>query len=228
MKTIKFSEANLREVFADLKEFNGFVNKYKSVERLIWYKGVNRRECDGEHCFQVGTIADYLNTRYELGLDPLLLYRYSHVHDAPEAEAKHGDTPAIADKSGLYAVHKDCNRETKPERERKALRKIERAWKKRYPGYVELIHAYNAQADPESRFIYALDKFIASLNIVQDDGRTNLLLGTTLREHDEYKRPRVAADPFISRLYELLYEEMLSRPEHHAAEVSKQSSLAAE
>ena len=227
MEKEKFSAGHLREMFSDLREFNGFVNKYKAVERLIWYQGVDRRECDGEHCFQVGMIADYLNIRYSLKLDALLLYRYALVHDAPEAEAKHGDTPAIPDKSGRYGVHEECTRETKPEREAEALRKIEQAWRTRYPGFLDLIHAYNDQADPESRFIYALDKFLASLNILDDNGRTNLLLGTTLREHDEYKRPRVANDPLMSKLYELLYEEMVLHPEFSAPE-ERASSLAAE
>ena len=44
-----------------------------------------------------------------------------------------------------------------------------------------------------------------SLLVVDDNGRTNHLIGTTLAEHHTYKGPKCAADPTVAKLYQLLH-----------------------
>ena len=206
--------AALLEVFADLEEMNMDVNAYRAVPRLIWYPGVERQECDGEHCMQIAFIADYLNERYNLGMDTAKLYRYALRHDFVERHA--GDTPAFPDLLGMYSIPKKNTKESKEQREREALKKIEAQWGERYPSLHRSIHAYESRADEESRFIYALDKFIAILNIAQDQGRTNHRLGVTLDAEEAYKRPKIAQHSFVLKLYEVFHQKMQRRPDLYA------------
>jgi hypothetical protein len=62
-------------------------------------------------------------------------------------------------------------------------------------------------------FVYALDKFVAELNIFEDNGRTNKTLGLTLEEKIAYKRPRIAKDPLLLKYYDEFCEFLAYRPD---------------
>ena len=67
---------------------------------------------------------------------------------------------------------------------------------------IRYLHNYEAQADEESRLIYALDKFLAELNIHADNGYTDKMLKVTRETKEAYKRPKIAAHPLIADFYE--------------------------
>ncbi len=69
--------------------------------------------------------------------------------------------------------------------------------------------------DEESRFVYALDKFLSVLNIFEDSGRTNIELGITFDEQVAYKRPRIAQHSFLLSLYDKFVAFCAQRPELH-------------
>lgn len=189
-----------------LRKLTAFSNQIRNVKRAIWIRGrdVNDPERVGEHCFQLERFAWFLNEHLGLGLNPLLLFEYSHIHD--DVEYLEGDTPAFAPKKGREQL--ELFRATKVGREAKAQASIERDWSEIFPSYVARLRAYEAQEDRESRFVKALDKILGPLNDLDDDWRSAYLLELTLEGHDAYKRPRVQCDPVIAELYEVLYTIM--------------------
>ncbi|OGG72085.1 hypothetical protein A3E65_02465 [Candidatus Kaiserbacteria bacterium RIFCSPHIGHO2_12_FULL_56_13] len=183
----------------DLMSFVAFTNKFRAIERTVWFKGVSGKEPDGEHSFQVAMCAWYLNERLSLGLDLQRLIEYGLVHDIVETYAR--DTPAFKESGcGRVPSHR-----TKEKRERKALARIASEWSA-FPGLVARMRAYKHQKDEESKFIYALDKLVSAVNIYQDGGRSFRILGVTLKMYDRYKTPRTKKH----RIIKSLWEEMLS------------------
>ncbi len=193
---------------SDILKFVDFTNKFKAVERLIWYKGVDRRECDGEHTYQLAIMGWFVNERCKLGLNTQRIIEYALVHDKPETYAM--DTPAFVNNGN--GAETPC-RKKKLERERRSEEQIKREWEKVFPSLVKRMEEYNAQADEESRFIYALDKLLAEMNIARDGGRTNHKLEVSLETCDLYKRPRIARHQVVLELYDELFKTLLVREE---------------
>lgn len=191
---------------SDILRFVDFTNTFKAVERLIWYKGVDRRECDGEHTYQLAMLGWFVNERCGLGLNTQRIIEYALVHDKPETYAN--DTPAFVNNGN--GAETPC-RIAKQAREKASEERIKKEWGKVFPSLVKRMEEYNAQADEESRFVYALDKFLAQMNIARDGGRTNHKLGVSLETLDLYKRPRVARHPVVLELYEELFKTLLAR-----------------
>lgn len=191
---------------SDILEFVEFTNLFKAVERRIWYKGVDRPECDGEHAFQLAILGWFVNERCELGLDSLRIFKKALVHDLVETYAK--DTPAFVfnGKGG----ETPCRIE-KAAREKIAAKRIKKEWGRKFPSLIREMEEYDAQTDEESRYIYALDKLLAEMNIATDDGRTNHKLGVTLETLDLYKRPRIGRHAYVLKLYDELFKTLLAR-----------------
>jgi len=188
---------SLSRDFAKLLKVNRFSNKFKAVERLIWFEGVERRECNGEHTYQLVDIAWFLRDRIAPHLSFEKITKYAMVHDIPEVYA--GETPAFQDKTGKHKsdlVHSD-----KKARETLAIKRLEQEFSIDFPGKIDALHAYERQKDEESRFVYALDKLLAEINIYQDGGRTDKELRVTFEEKMAYKSPKVAKHPAIQALH---------------------------
>lgn len=181
--------------------FVAFTNKYRAVRRTIWFKGAHDQspERDGEHAFQVDLVALYVNERLGLGLNPFKLSMYAKVHDLPEY--LEGDATAFPDLLGHVPT---LSRQAKESREKEAAAQIDHDWRKKFPTMVEMLRAYRSQEDEESRFIYALDKLVAVINIYEDGGRTFKRTGANFEEHNAYKTPRVRKHPVVKKLYDEL------------------------
>ncbi len=197
--------AKRKKELLDLMKFVKFTNLFKSVERLIWFKGVDRRECDGEHTFQLAIVCWFVNERCKLGLDLQTIIEYALVHDLLETYA--GDTPAFVDKGN--GTETPC-REDKLLREALAMKRITQEWGKLFPTLIKRLESYEAQKDAESNFVYAMDKLLATLNIALDEGRTNHRLGLSLETVDLYKRPRIARHQLVLELYEEHFKMLLA------------------
>ena len=93
MSSRKFPPENaLSKNFGKLLKVNRFANEFKAIERLIWYKGVDRRECNGEHTFQLMFEVWFLRELIAPHLSFEKIIKYAMVHDFPEKGA--GETPA--------------------------------------------------------------------------------------------------------------------------------------
>lgn len=193
---------------ADLIAFVEFINQFRRVERLIWYKGQERREQDGEHCFQLAIVAWFVRDRCNLQrLDLERILTYALVHDLPETYE--GDSCWFAHPD--YPQPSFANKEA---REKVAKERIEKEWGVTFPSMVEALQRYCLQEDEESRFVYALDKLVSDLNVYEDEGRTNVRLGVTRAEQQAYKVPRIARHKHIAELYEELLLLFDQHPEY--------------
>lgn len=204
-----------------LRKLTAFSNQIRNVQRKVWFRGrdVGDPERVGEHCFQLERFAWFLNEHLKLGLDPLLIFQYCHVHD--DVEYIDGDTPAFAPRKDRAQL--ELFRTTKIEREAKAVAGIESEWGVVFPSYTARVRGYEAQKDRESRFVKALDKIMGSLNDLDDNWRSAHILELTLEEHDAYKRPRVQCDPVIAQLYDVLYA--LMKETYVFKEMPKEASI---
>jgi 5'-deoxynucleotidase YfbR-like HD superfamily hydrolase len=146
-------------------------------------------------------VAWFIQHRHLSHLDLLKVWKYCMVHDKPETYA--GDVSAFPDKFGNHDTGDSSKKE---ERERLALLRLRKEWGRTFPDFLENLIAYERQEDEESRFVYALDKFLAKLNIFEDSGRTNHLFGVTLEDEIARNRPRVARHPFVLKLYDEFIE----------------------
>jgi 5'-deoxynucleotidase YfbR-like HD superfamily hydrolase len=110
---------------------------------------LDRFENDAEHGFLLATlgcaVAQQMNPQLDLGK----ISQYALVHDLVEAYA--GDTT-------IWASAEE--HESKIEREEQALKLIEERFGNRFPWVHETIKKYELFDEPESCFVYALDKII--------------------------------------------------------------------
>jgi putative hydrolases of HD superfamily len=185
----------------DLFEFAEFLNHFRVIERVIWYEGKNTPERNGEHAFQLALFAWFANQRLKLGLSSNSLVFYALVHDLWEVYA--GDTPAFQDlRKETQFRHAD-----KEQREVAAFERIKQEWQTRFPEMVERMQAYWDQSDEESRFVRALEKLLAMINVATEHQacRTWRILAITLEEVDVYNRTRAAIHPAVVPLYDELF-----------------------
>lgn len=178
----------------NLLKFTTFLNLFQQVERTLYVTGTERNENDAEHCFQLAITAWYINHTGEFGLNDEKLIKYALAHDLVEVYA--GDT---------YFHTTDATlKDTKAQREHDALLRIQ----DELADFGELttyIAQYEEKADPESRFIYALDKILPVINIYLDNGRSwqrDKVTYEMLRTKDE----KVMVSPEIEPIWQALVE----------------------
>ncbi|MDB5244205.1 MAG: metal dependent phosphohydrolase, putative hydrolase of superfamily [Parcubacteria group bacterium] len=176
-----------------LLRFVELLQQYRAVERRVLVKNSDRSENDAEHSYSLAMLAWYINSSYKLDLDREQLFMAALAHDLVEVYA--GDTY-------LYSTDK-AHVDSKHEREAMAAKRLE----DEFPEFPELHHAikrYEKREDPESIFIYALDKIDPVLAIYTDGGRTWKKDNVSLDMLVTMKAPRVAVDKTISVIFEQL------------------------
>lgn len=201
MAKVRQNRPAMPKQVAELIKFVRHTNQFGSVMRTIWrhgsVDGPEGRERNDSHVCQLMDVAWFLQQRSYPYLDLLKVWKYCMVHDKPEVYA--GDTPAFSDKNG---IHNGPDRATKKRREQLATLRLQKEWGTRFPDFLTFLEAYEKQEDEESRFVYALDKFLSDLNIYIDNGRTNNMLRITRAEQIAYKRPRIEAFPPLLEMYD--------------------------
>jgi putative hydrolase of HD superfamily len=195
-----FGQASDKEIAHDLLRLNAFVNQFRAIERSIHYKGVEGRERNGEHAFQLSFMAKQINPRAGLGLDNARIGDMAEAHDLVEVYAE--DTPMFPDV--FRGIDDQPSHEDKRQREEAAYRKIHEEFGDTF-GFVADIRTYLDQAIPEAVFISALEKLIAVMNIFQDEGRSWRLLCVPIEEADRRHRARASKHESVK----LWYEEVL-------------------
>lgn len=184
-----------------LLEFVEFTNAFRAIRRCIWVPGIEGRERNGEHTFQITLAVWFLNDHLGLNLNTARIIQCALAHDLVEIYAD--DTSCFRDP----LMSKEAwlqQKETKKQREAESLERIEKEWGKLFPGMLNAMRAYEEQKDEESRFVYAIDKLISTINVLLDDGRAWKTLKTTLEEVDAYKGPRAHKHFAVGELYDSL------------------------
>jgi len=168
--------------------FTEMLQAFQKVDRVLRVPGMpGRWENDVEHSYNLAMLAWYLVTSEKLALDADLVLKYGMIHDLVEVYA--GDT---------YIYSKDpAHVASKHEREEAAAQQL----KETFPEFDDLhlvIEQYEKREDPESRFIYALDKLQPVIHIYLDGGVTWKEMGVTLAMAIENKVPKVAGSPEVA------------------------------
>src|SRR5574341_97953 len=168
-------------------------NAFRSVRRTIPAVGQRRLENDAEHSYQLAALAWYLIEAHDLPLDNNRVIKYCLVHDLVEVYAGDID-PHSSDENAKAA---------KARKEAQALRKLNRRFDE-WRSMTALMRSYERRRDPESRFVYALDKIQPILNIYRDSGDYYRRYKVTLAKWLEYNQKKVQQSPEVMRYFEKL------------------------
>jgi putative hydrolase of HD superfamily len=147
---------NLQQLFT----FVQFLEKFRAIKRTIYLPGTTDMENDVEHSYQLAMVSWYVNSVENLGLDMEKVFMYCLAHDIVEVYA--GDTYVHTTDQALLDSKKD--------REHAAYLRIKKEFSE-FPDMVSAIDSYEQKSNPESEFVYAMDKLIPEINIYMDDGR---------------------------------------------------------
>ncbi len=176
-------------------KFLKLTHDFQKVERVIFVNGLDRKENDVEHSYQLAMLGWYITSTQKLNLNIDLVIKYGMLHDLVEVYA--GDT---------YLFDKDPTvHESKVQREAEALEKLKIEFSE-FPEMTETISAYEKRDDEESQFIYALDKIIPPLNIYLDEGRTWKKHDISFKQLFDSKVEKVAAHPEVEKFFHQLVE----------------------
>lgn len=174
-----------------LLSFARVLNKLQAVERVIRVKDADRWENDMEHSYHLAMLAWYIIDSQKLSLDREKVFCYALAHDLVEVYA--GDTYLFSLDQALL--------DSKPERERLAGERLVKEFPE-VPEMHEAILHYVMKDDPESRFVYALDKIEPLVKLYLDGGRTWKEMNVTLDMAYESKKEKVAFSPEIKAYFE--------------------------
>ncbi len=184
-----------------LLELQKLLLSFSQVDRKVHRKHSDKYiyENDTEHSYNLAMSAWYLAQQFpELNVD--LVIKYALVHDLVEIHA--GDTYVYGSQQELAS---------KVEREAKAAEKLKGEWSD-FPAMNTLIHSYEGKADPESLFVYALDKIMPIMLIYIHDGYTWKKEHISAQMLHDIKLPQVTLSPEVLPYYNQLYELLLSQP----------------
>lgn len=177
-----------------LLKFLDLIHQLQLVRRAVLARGEERHENDLEHSYQLAMVGWYLVTSERIALDADRVIRYALAHDVVEAYA--GDTPTYGG-----------DRDEQARREAKAVAKLRRE----FPEFRELheaIEGYERRDDPESMFVFALDKLLPVLNNYLDGGRNWKPNGITLAMLEDHKAGRIAISPEVKKYYDEILKKL--------------------
>jgi putative hydrolase of HD superfamily len=188
----------------DLLKFVQMLNDYRLVERRLLVNGLSgdreRRENDIEHSYQLAMLCWYVISTEKLNLNLEKVFKYCLAHDLVEIYA--GDTPFFSEDSELKS--------SKQEREHQALQRI-RSEQSAFPELTEWIEGYEEREDPESIFVYSMDKIQPMANIILDEGRSWKREKVTMDMEETQKPPKIAGSPEAQKIYAQLMQLVRER-----------------
>lgn len=141
-----------------LSELQQLIADFAKVQRAVPLADTNAAENDVEHSYGLAMTCWYLHDKIAPELDLGKILRYALAHDIVELHA--GDTYPW-DETAVA---------TKYEREKVAMRQIEKDWHD-FPMVVEFAEGYADKVDEESTFVYAVDKLLPIFMIELADAK---------------------------------------------------------
>ena len=140
--------------------FFHLLDRFQKIQRVTYSSHDRQRENDAEHSYQLAMMAWYICETHKLKHDIDKVIRYALVHDLVEVYA--GDTMALG--------RNEKEQSLKEQREQEAIQKLKKNFSE-FPDLSEWISNYEQKKDPESKYIYALDKYLATINSYDKDGK---------------------------------------------------------
>jgi 5'-deoxynucleotidase YfbR-like HD superfamily hydrolase len=167
--------------------------------------GERRLENDAEHSWSLAFLACSLAPQVDVTLDIGKLCQFAIAHDLVEVYAD--DTPVFGDTEALLS---------KEEREEKALEAIAKE-STPFPWIIQTITEYERKDSNEAKFIYALDKYIATAYDYIDEGRLFRQRKMTLVEYNktlESHRIKAHSHQAVGKYYDEVRSLLDSHPEY--------------
>ncbi len=201
-----------------LLELQELLFHFTEVERQIYFPDGKRRdrfENDAEHSYSLAIAAWFL-AQYFPKLDRDKLIRYALVHDFVEVHA--GDVMAIGRTAEAHAAKKI--------REAAALKQLQNDWGD-FGELTEHIEMYEQLGDPESKFVYALDKLMPMMLNLLSGGKTWQIHKMKRLDVLNNKDGVLAICPEINELWFIFRQQILDNPAFfsHDPAVRKKYSL---
>lgn len=178
-----------------LIDFINFTHEFREVIRVARAPYAKRFENDTEHSYQLATVAWFLIEQDKLKLDKELCFMYALAHDLVEVYA--GDT---------YTFDKNQNN-SKHKREKAALIKIKKRFS-RFKTLAKVIENYERKKDNESKFIYALDKFIPPVQIYTEKGKLWHEKKVSLEDLLKNKGNKIPISKDVNKYWQELLKEL--------------------
>jgi len=185
----------------NLGAFMSLLHATQRVKRVSRLPDEKEFRNTGEHTFELALLAWYICSAEKLELNIEKVLKYALAHDIVEAYS--GDTP-ISNLEG---------QKTKADRESAALVRIEQE----FPEFRELtktIHEYEKRDNPESKFVYALDKLIDPLDASMETSQSIWKdIGMSFAKLRNYKDPKVALSPQVEGYWNELMQKLTFKKE---------------
>jgi len=136
--------------------------QFAHIERATIYV-TGRKENDAEHSHMLAFIAPYLAQKYYPDMDMGLISLFTTIHDDPELVC--GDIPTLGMSDMQYA-QKQANEQAAVDIR---IQSLPEPWS-------GLLERYEAQEEPEARFVKLVDKLMPALLKLHGDGLANFQL----------------------------------------------------
>ncbi|MHB1118250.1 MAG: HD domain-containing protein [Minisyncoccota bacterium] len=182
----------------ELLSLVALTHSFQQIRRRVYATGEDRFENDAEHSFQLAFVAWYLIEKEGLAFNKEKVLLYALCHDLAEVYA------------GDAFFHRTPEEEQKKiNLEREAAEKLSEMYPD-FPALISTLHTYEERSDPESKFVYALDKILPVFNIMLDQGRS--WQDMTLEKLYEGKHEKIAHDPIIKEYFVLIVAILEKNP----------------
>jgi 5'-deoxynucleotidase YfbR-like HD superfamily hydrolase len=193
------------DIYNNLARFTDLLIDFCAIQREIYYPDrTNRtdRESDAEHSYTLAMCAWYLNDSLNLKMNQEKLLSYALCHDLVEIYA--------GDVSGVNRTKQQAA--TKRKKEAAALQKLEADWSD-FTSMTKTIHTYEHRDDPESQFVYAIDKILPVIINLLGDGKTWQEYRYTTEAVISSRDTKVRVSPVIASVWEEVKKELEKHPE---------------
>lgn len=165
-------DADIKATADDVIQLAELSLKFGRVDRATYQEDGKRPESDTDHTVMLSLVACSLAQKYYPHLDRGLIAQFAMVHDLVEVYA--GDTPTLKISS--------AGKQDKARREQAALKRLEHEFSESFPLIPELLARYEARAEPEARFVKAVDKIVPKATHILNKGAALQILDITKQE----------------------------------------------
>ena len=172
------------------------------TNRITFHEDGKTLESDTDHTVMLAMTAGSLADTYLPRLDRGKVVEFALLHDLVEAYA--GDVPTFKNLSSDQKKAKD-------EAEHKALLRIQKQFGDEFPWIHSTIDAYERKDTPEARFVKIIDKMMAKVTHILNDGATLRAMNVTREDADQWLKEQAAWSkehmkewPEIKPLWDLL------------------------
>lgn len=143
-------------------ELGALALRLSRVERITFHPNGRRPETDSDHTVMLGLIAPAFAARFLPKLYPDRVAALALVHDLAEAYA--GDTPTLNITWHEYKL--------KRMKEDLAVDRIIEEFGEHFPWLTQTLLDYEAQVEPEARYVRAMDKLLPKVTHILNQGAT--------------------------------------------------------